>query len=170
MLRFTTKRYNLWVDMGEAVEGRIDVTQKSKPPCFEPILIFNNGQCSEAIELYRKAFGAETTTLIRYGNSDPEGLLAKNPNAKDWIMNAQVKIGKQTILVCDDASNNTKVGDNLQMVLEFNDEDGVKTAFNILADGGTNLVEPHDAGYSPCVAGLTDKFGIPWQLMVWHGY
>ena len=169
VLRFTTKRYNLWVNMGEELTGSFDVAQKSTPPRFEPILIYNNGQCAKAMELYKKAFGAVTTSLIRYGESGPEGYLAKNPSAKDWIMNAGMLIGNQSILLGDDAANNTKVGDNLQMVLEFDNEDGVKAAYNILADSGTNLVQPYDAGYSPCVAGLTDKFGIPWQLMVWHG-
>ena len=58
----------------------------------------------------------------------------------------------------------------MQIVLEFDDESGVKAAYNILADCGADLVPPHDAGYSPCVASLTDAYGIPWQLMVWHGY
>jgi uncharacterized glyoxalase superfamily protein PhnB/general stress protein 26 len=178
VLRFTTKRYNLFIDFNETITGSFDVqtannlqsTSSQRLSGFEPILVYNNGQCAQAIELYKKALGAEVTNLIRYGNDDPEGLLAKNKSAKDWIMNAQLKIGKQTILVCDDATNDTKVGNHIQIVLEFDTEDALKSAYDILAEGATDLLPPHNAGYSPCVAGLTDAYGIPWQLMVWHGY
>ncbi|MCL1862838.1 MAG: pyridoxamine 5'-phosphate oxidase family protein [Defluviitaleaceae bacterium] len=168
VLRFTTKRYNLWVDMGEGVEGRIDGAQPKPAPRFEPILIYKNGDCSKAMELYKKAFGAATTSLIRYSESDPEGYLTKNPAAKDWIMNAGMLIGKQSILVCDDATNGAKIGDHIQIVLEFDLEEEVKAAYNAMLDGATNLNPPHNAGYSPCVASLTDVYGIPWQFMVWH--
>ena len=169
VLRFTTKRYNLWVDLGEGVEGSFDVAQKKSAPRFEPILIYKNGECGKAMELYKKAFGAVTTSLIRYGESDPEGYLIKNPAAKDWIMNAGMLIGKQSILVCDDATNDTKIGDHIQIVLEFDTVEEVKAAYNAMLDGATNLTPPHNAGYSPSVAYLTDAYGIPWQLMVWHG-
>ena len=140
----------------------------NNPPRFEPILIYNNGQCAEAMELYEKAFGAKVLDVTLYSESDPTGELAKNPVAKDWIMNAMMQIGKQSILVCDDATNNTKFGDNMQMVMEFDTVEEVEAAYDALLDGATNLTAPHNAGYSPSVAYLTDKFGMPWQLMVWR--
>ena len=132
-------------------------------------MIFNNGQCADAIEAYKKAFGAEVTNITKYSEYNPEGL-AFDESQKDCIMNAQVKIGNQTILVCDDVTNKTKFGDNLQMVMEFDTDDAVKAAYNALLDGATNLTPPHKAGYSSCVAGLTDAYGVPWQMMVWEGY
>ena len=167
VLRFTTKRYNLWVDFEEAVGSFNEAQQKPAAPCFEPILIYNSGQCGEAMELYEKAFGAQAIDVTLYSESNPEGA-ELTAEQKSWIMNAQIKIGNQTILVCDDVTNNTKLGDNLQMVMEFTADDAVKTAYNVLAPGGANLTPPHNAGYSSCVAYVTDKFGIPWQLMVWN--
>ena len=170
VLRFTTKRYNLWVDFEEEARGSFDeAPQKSSAPRFEPILIYNNGQCGDAIKLYEKAFGAVVTNITLYSESNPENLKYEE-NQKDYIMNAQLKIGKQTILVCDDVTDNTKSGDQLQMVMEFDTDDEVKAAYNTMLEGATNLIPPHNAGYSPCVACLSDKFGIPWQMMVWHGY
>ena len=169
VLRFTTKRYNLWVDFGEYVTGSFDEAQIRQAPRFEPILIYNNGQCAKAMELYKKAFGAKVTAIHRYSEEDPQNV-PYSENEKDFIFNAQMQIGKQTILLCDDVTNNTKVGNHLQMVVEFDTDDEVKAAYNALVDGATDLLAPHDAGYSSCVAGLTDVYGIPWQLMVWHGY
>ena len=177
VLRFTTKRYNLWVDLGEEVRGSFDVqatntlqgTSAQTAPRFEPILIYNNGQCAKAIELYKKALGAEVTAISRYSEENPEEV-QYNEAQKDYIMNAQIKVGNQTLLVCDDTQNSTQAGNHIQIVLEFACEEGVRAAYNVLAEGATNLTPPHNAGYSPCVAYLTDAYGIPWQLMVWHGY
>ena len=154
-------------DINAAIGSSFDAAQKSNPPRFEPILIFNNGQCAEAMELYEKAFGAKVLDVTLYSEADPTGELAKNPAAKDWIMNAMMQIGKQSILLGDDATNNTKFGDNMQMVMEFDTVEQVEAAYKTMLNGATNLTPPHNAGYSPSVAYLTDKFGMPWQLMVW---
>ncbi|MDR0767264.1 MAG: pyridoxamine 5'-phosphate oxidase family protein [Methanosarcinales archaeon] len=173
--KFNTETYNIFfadkynLDDDVEVRGTLKETEKKTAPNFEPILIYSNGQCAKAIELYKKAFGAEVTALHRYSEEDPK-TVQYSEGEKDFIFNAQMKIGEQTILLCDDTTNNTKIGNHLQMVLEFDTDDGVKAAYNILAEGATDLLPPHDAGYSSCVAGLTDVYGIPWQLMVWHGY
>jgi len=167
VLRFTTEHYNLFVDFEDAA----GILKKRKDvPNFEPILIYNNGQCVKAMELYKKAFGAEVTAVTRYSEASPKDVGVVNESEKDFMMNAQMRVGQQTILLCDDNQNNMKIGNHVQMVLEFDTEDGVKAAYNALVDGATDLLPPHSATYSPCVAGLTDAYGIPWQLMVWHGY
>ena len=81
-------------------------------------------------------------------------------------MHAQLKIGKQTILVCDNIGYEIESGNNLQLVIQFDTDEEVKVAYNVLLDVATKLNPPHYAGYSSCVAYLTDKFGMPWQLMV----
>ncbi|MCL2286293.1 MAG: pyridoxamine 5'-phosphate oxidase family protein [Firmicutes bacterium] len=167
VLRFTTKRYNLWLDFENVTGSFDDAPQKPQAPCFEPILIYNDGQCGKAMELYEKAFGAEVKDVTLYSEYNPEGYEVSEEQ-KNWIMNAQIQIGSQTILVCDDVTNATNVGNNLQMVMEFKTDDAVKAAYSAMLDGATNLTPPHNAGYSSCVAYLTDAYGIPWQLMVWN--
>ena len=171
VLRFVTKRYNLWVDDEEAIgnlNAKTKEPEKTKSPVFEPILIYTGGQCANAIEAYKKAFGAEVTSITRYSEYNPEGAKLSEEQ-KDYIMNGQIRIGNQTILVCDDTTDGTKPGNRLQMVMEFTSDDAVKMAYNTLLEGATNLTPPHNAGYSSCVAYLTDVYGIPWQMMVWHG-
>lgn len=177
VLRFTTERYNIFISepygaaQGVLNAGVTNISGKAAVgPSFEPILIYNNGQCAAAMELYKKALGAEVTAVMTYSEADPKESGPINESEKDYIFNAQMRIGKQTILLCDDHQSSTKVGKQIQIVLEFDTAEGVKSAYNILADGATDLLPPHEASYSPCVAGLTDAYGIPWQLMVWHGY
>ena len=177
VLRFNTERYNLFISepYGEA-QGTLksETASASKEaeektaPRFEPILIYNNGQCAQAIELYKKAFGAQVTHILRYSEENPEEVPYSQAQ-KDYIMNAQIKIGAQTMLVCDDTQS-TQVGKNIQIVLEFDDVESVNAAYNAMLEGATDLTPPHSVDYSPCVAYLTDAYGIPWQLMVWHGY
>ena len=173
--KFNTETYNIFFAGEEGVADDMDEVrgmlkkQEADAPVFEPILIYNNGQCASAIATYEKAFGAKLTEIIRYSECDPVEF-KHDESQKDCIMNAQLKIGNQTILVCDDVTNKTKLGDNLQMVLEFDTDDAVIAAYNALLDGAINLTPPHNTGYSSCVAGLTDAYGIPWQFMVWHGY
>ena len=142
-------------------------TTEKPRPVFEPILIFNHGQCAKAMELYKKAFDAEIFDVTLYGESDPKDVGEIKESDKNLIMNAMMRIGDQTILVCDDNQNNTKIGNHIQLVLEFKTAEEVKATYNILSEGATDLLPPHVTTYSPCVAGLTDAFGIPWQIMVW---
>ena len=167
VLRFKTKRYNLWLDFGDTVEGTFTAETPLSKPRLEPILIFNNGACEAAMALYQKAFGAVTTSLIRYSESDPQGDLKNNPQAGNLIMNGSLHIGKQSILVCDDITDETNTGNHIQMVLQFDTVSEVEHAYHALLEGATNLMAPHKADYSACVAYLTDTYGIPWQLMVW---
>jgi len=178
VLRFTMERYSIYVaDADEEAVGtlqdasdHLQKPQEHQAPSFEPIFVYNNGQCAQAIALYEKALGATVMVLSRYGEENPENTGPVGEAEKNLIFHAQIKIGKQTILLADDKDNSTKIGSQMQMVVEFDTEDGLKSAYEALADGATDLLPPHRTPYSPCVAGLTDKFGIPWQLMVWHGY
>ena len=50
----------------------------------------------------------------------------------------------------------------------FKTEDAVRHAYKILSPEATILSEPKSLSYTPCVAGLIDKFGIRWDLMVYE--
>ena len=178
VLRFTTESYNLYVGYEEAAGALSSnkvkaVEAKKAAPRFEPILIYKNGQCAKAMELYKKALGAEITTVMRYSESNPRDVGVIAAREKDFIYHAGMKIGKQTILLCDDNGNddsfNIVVGNHIQIVLEFDCAKDVRSAYNAMLEGATNLTPPHTPEYSACAAYLTDAYGIPWQFMVWHG-
>ena len=73
-----------------------------------PIFTFN-GQTSQAIELYEKAFGAEVKVKILYSDAKPEDFKCKDEE-KDFIFHSQIKIGDQILILADDSGAILKDG------------------------------------------------------------
>ena len=62
--------------------------------------LFFDGCCEEAIDFYRKALGAEVTTLMRYKESPQTEMVPAG--FEDKIMYARFQIGNTTIMASDD--------------------------------------------------------------------
>ena len=62
-------------------------------PKIEPMFTYER-QCEQAIELYKKAFGAKVKVLKRYSEANPKDLPAKYDADKDsnLIFHAQIMI------------------------------------------------------------------------------
>jgi len=168
VLRFTTERYSLYVvDTGEA-EGKLKDAAKIAAPKIEPMLQFNR-QCTEAIELYKKAFGAEVVYLGSYASANPKDLPPKyNPQTDaNLVYHAQLMIGSQRIMLCDNLFNDTQPGHTVYPVMQFKTAAEVKSAFEIMKDGATIVNSPYSTTYCECCCTLVDKFGVFWDLMVY---
>jgi PhnB protein len=136
----------------------------------EPIMIFA-GQASGAIELYVKAFGA----VVK------EKLLVSDANPKDWqgraeemhlVYHSQIKIGRQVVMIADDADAArdgvvpiTGNAFKIELLVQFNSDDELKTAYDILTEGGTVTSPLESQTYCSLTCALVDKFGGRWQLM-----
>jgi len=165
VLRFNTERYSLYVvDTGEA-EGVLKALEKKTIPVIEPLFQFDR-QCEEAIELYKKAFGATLTYLGRYANADPKDLPPKyDEKDANFIFHAQMMIGSQRILMCDNLFNDLPRGYTVFPVMMFKTANEVKTAFGVLSDGATIINPIGSTTYCACCVSLIDKFGVYWDLM-----
>ena len=64
----------------------------------QPYLSFE-GHCDEALEFYRKAIGAEVTTLLRYKDSPDPGM--RSPGSDDKVLHAALRIGETTVFASD---------------------------------------------------------------------
>ena len=168
VIRFTTERYNLYiVDTGEA-EGALKTPAENPAPKIEPMLQFN-GQCADAIELYKKAFGAELAYLGTYASANPKDLPPKyNPaNDANLVYHAQLMIGSQRVMLCDNLFNDQPAGHTVYPVIQFKTAARVMAAYEILKDGAAIVGPPAATTYSECCCSLVDKFGIFWDLMVY---
>ena len=133
---------------------------------IQPLLHFN-GQCEQAIELYTKAFGAKLVYLGRYGKANPQDVeketgISFDKIDKNLIYHAQIKIGKQVLLLCDDL--NWKEG-NVHLVATLDTADEVQSVFLALSDGATIIDPLHKTAYCSLCGTLIDKFGIYWDIM-----
>ena len=137
-------------------------------PRIEPLLLFENN-CEAAIKVYQEAFNAELAVMMRYrdANTDNAEFVLKNESEKELIYHAQLDFNGQRIILADNLFDKQPRGHTIYLGAFFKTEAAVRRAFEILSDGATILSVPKSLDYTPCVAGLIDRFGIRWDLMVY---
>lgn len=117
--------------------------------------IYFNGQCRNAIELYKKAFSAKVQTII----PDPEHV--------DLIIHAEILIHNQLLYLNDfGGSNVNSVSGGYQLCVQFDNEEDLKEAYSILEAGSTTVLPMQATDYSSCVIRFIDKFDVRWAFMV----
>jgi len=138
-------------------------------PKITPILIY----AGQAIELYEKAFGAKVKEKLTYADMNPKDMVGGYKDEhKDFIGWSEIKIGRQTISLADDsdAAQNGATGtsDNaflIDLLVHLDSDEELKTAYEILSEGGTVTAPLCSQTYCSLTCALIDKFGGRWQLM-----
>lgn len=112
--------------------------------------IYYNGQCKEAIEMYKEAFGATVKTMME--DSDTH-----------LVVHAELTIHNE-LLIMNDFGNNDGVSKSggYQLCVQFDDEAGLKKAYSVLQDGCTIIEDMQATEYSPCTVRFVDKFDARW--------
>lgn len=134
-----------------------------------PYLSFN-GTAEAAVELYTRALGAEVEGgLMRYADMPGEtGTCA--PADKQRVMHASLRLGAAKLMLSDVPSSQPLPTDsNVSVCLEFDDVEELARKFEALADGGTIVMNIHDAFWGAKFGLVTDKFGISWMFIGNHG-
>lgn len=131
---------------------------------IRPYLYFN-GECADAIALYKRAFGGEVTMLMRYCDAPPNPAMANLPDAfKDRILQAMLQIGDNVIRLSDSMGQGGNApGERVAIVVECTAEE-VKRAFEALCEGGNVGMPLQQTFFSPCYGIVIDKFGVMWNL------
>jgi len=134
-------------------------------PKLTPCISFK-GQCSQAIELYKEAFGAKVRVLVRYSEADPKDFLCKDEE-KDFVFYSEIMIGRNRFSLGDDSMGIYDNGksNKISFLLEFESDDALNTAYKVLSDGATILTPMCSTTYCTAYVVLEDKFGVSWQLM-----
>lgn len=133
-----------------------------------PLLSFK-GQAGEAIKHYQKAFGAEVIEKIHYGDADSLDLAYK-VEERDYIYHAQLKIGEQILMMCDNPShafNQGTIGkmSMIQLSIDFETDEALKAVFDVLSDGGEVVDALVSQTYCSLAGSVIDKFGVHWGVM-----
>ena len=139
-------------------------------PKVVPILGFT-GNASQAIELYTRAFGAKVSTKILFSQANPKDYQSTD-DEKDLVYYAEIKIGRQTIALGDDADAiktgvQEVTGNSFKMdlLVHFDSDEELKTAYDALSEDATVTVPICSQTYCSLTCALIDKFGGRWQLM-----
>ena len=124
-----------------------------------------NGQCKQAIALYREAFGAQVKILLCESDAHPSDWTSTD-DTRDQVYHCEIFIDGQRIMLSDSVNDdNPSPNHAMSLVVTFETADDVKKAYSLLADGCTIVYPMHSTTYSSCFVSLMDKFGMRWELM-----
>lgn len=106
----------------------------------------------EAVAYYRRAFGAE--------------LGYQGMNADGTFMHAEIVKDGQTILALSEAKARSVAGMNMQFGIHFGKGNGeaLKTAYEVLSEGGRVLYPLGPCPWSECMAEVIDRYGVLWYI------
>ena len=129
----------------------------------EPYLFFD-GRCEEAIDFYKKAIGAQVTSLMRFKeNPEPS---ANPPGAGEKVMHASFRVGDTTIMASDGRNQGKPNFQGFALTIAVNTEAEAKKVFNVLADGGRVEMPLGKTFFSPSFGMLADRFGVNWMVII----
>jgi len=130
-----------------------------------PYISFS-GNCEDAVAFYEKAFNVKAE-IMRYKDAPPGNGYETSMGTENLIMHAQFEIGGEMIMLCDTPPEYPiKAGSSIAIMVEFDDADYAKSAFNTLKGGGEIGMELQETFWSKCFGSLTDKFGINWNISI----
>lgn len=123
--------------------------------------LFFNGNCKEALDFYSKALDGNIKGIMTYGEANETS--ADDP---DRIIHSQLDIDGQTFMLSDIPKNDqAAIKDrNVYIVLEFDSEEAVTTAYEQLKEDAQVYIELADMFWGAKYAKLVDKYNIGWDL------
>jgi PhnB protein len=128
---------------------------------INPYLNFN-GNAADAIELYKSALGFDNAEIMRWSEM-PEG--SCGPQGGDQIMHACLTRGEMRLMLCDlPQGMSLERGNDLHVMLDFDDVDELDRAFDALAKGGEVKMAVHDSFWGARFGMLKDRFGVSWMF------
>lgn len=116
--------------------------------------IYFNGQCKQAIELYKQAFDAAVKTLIE----DPDDSL---------VGHAEILIHNELLMLNDFGNNDgSSISGGYQLCVQFDDEAALQRAYAVMETGSITIEPMQPSDYSPCVVRFIDRFDVRWGFWV----
>ena len=132
----------------------------------QPYLFFE-GRCEEAVEFYRRALGAEVTTLMRIKDSPephPPGMIP--PGSDNKVMHMVFRIGDTTLMASDGRCSGKPNFQGFSLSLDAADDAQAERLFTALADGGQVQMPLGKTFFSSRFGMVADRFGVSWMVIV----
>ena len=112
----------------------------------------------KALEFYQRAFDAE--------------IKCDHRNADGTVAHAELDVYGQVLAICESRESEVITGNAMQFCLHLGKgkEALAKKMYEILKEDCEKLTapitSPGECPWSPCLFGLTDKFGVSWCIFV----
>ena len=133
---------------------------------INPHLRFN-GNCREAMEFYKRCFGAELT-LTTFSQA-PIDLPEAAKQAQDLIMHAQLTKGPLVLMGCDTMPGKPETaGDNFSINVNCESVDEIEKLFTSIGEKGKVSMPVQETFWAARFGMLTDQYGIKWMFNYEH--
>ena len=134
---------------------------------IRPYITFD-GECAEALELYKRAFNTDTLEHLLFSAMPPVPGYTLPDEYKNRVMQATLKFGDDFIRMSDCGyapgfTLNAQETERISLAFEAS-PDEIKHAFEVLKESGRVGMELTETFYSPCAGVVFDKFGVMWNL------
>jgi PhnB protein len=123
-----------------------------------------NGRCEEALEFYRRALGAEVTTLMRFKDSPDPSMVS--PGSENKVMHSSFRVGEAVLLASDGRCQGQTDFQGISLALTVRDEAEAQTRFGALSEGGQVQMPLTKTFFSPSFGMVADRFGVTWMVLV----
>jgi len=138
------------------------------------IYLLFNGNCREAFDFYKSAFGGDFNYLGTFAEMPPQEGVPQLPDSeKDKIMHVHLQISRETALLGSDTSETmgepVKIGNNFSISVNTESNLEADELFEKLSEGGKITMPMDKTFWSPYFGSLTDKFGVNWMINVDKG-
>lgn len=129
-----------------------------------PYITFS-GNCSNALDFYRTAFHTEIEMSYPYGDYVPECVSVAPPNLKDWVMHAEMQICGTVFWFADEVAEPVAKGSMVKLTVKVSTAKEAQRIFDALSSDAHITLPPTETFYSTFHAGLTDRFGVGWNIV-----
>lgn len=131
-------------------------------------LLFN-GNCEEAFNFYKSAFGGEFTFMEHFKDMPPqEGMPPLSEEMAKRIMHVSLPISKETILMGSDAGgewvSKFRAGNNFSVSVTADTREEADKLFKGLSEGGTVTMPMQNTFWGSYYGMFIDKFGVSWMI------
>lgn len=133
---------------------------------LNPYLNFD-GNAEEAFNFYKKIFGGEFTSLMRFSDM-PEGEDKPIEEEANRIMHISLPIGDTSILMASDISSANGMqlieGNNNYITISPDSLEETERLYEQLSEGGDIEMPLQKMFWGSYFASFKDKFGVEWMI------
>lgn len=127
-----------------------------------------NGNCEEAFNFYKSAFGGEFRHVGRFKDMPPQDGKTASAAEGEKIMHISLPISKETVLMGSDTAEGfgppLKVGNNFSVSVNTSGKEEADKLFNALSKDGHVIMPMNQTFWGSYFGMFTDKFGINWMV------
>lgn len=136
-------------------------------PAINVYLTFD-GNCEEAFNFYREAFGGEFGHVGRFSEMPSGSGEPVPPEHADRIMHISLPISRETVLMGSDAggewARNYQRGNNFAISISAGSREEADRLFTSLSDGGRVNMPLQSTFWGDYFGMWTDKYGVNWMV------